>query len=86
MSDRSYILDRNYHSGGIILKSGLMTGKNRFRFHFFYGLGYYIRYYNEVIYEEMLWHHVIPDTYPVRSNYWKHNVSIHVGIELGFRF
>ena len=87
MVDNNYyqLLDRTYNGGGLILRSGLKIDKNQFRFNFFYGLGYYLRYYDEEIHAAFgLGAQQISD--PIKSNYWQDRLSVHLGIELGYRF
>lgn len=80
-------LSRQYNSGGIVLRSGLKVDKDHFRFNFFYGMGYYLRYYHEVITAEHAWAGgLFPTDYPIVSDYWKDGLSLHVGFEIGYRF
>ena len=80
-------LSRQYNSGGIVLRSGLKVDKDHFRFNFFYGVGYYLRYYDEEITREYGWGwHTHNSSYPITSEYWKGRVTLHVGFELGYRF
>lgn len=83
--DEYQTLSRNYNSGGMALQSGLIADKGHFRFNFYYGLGYHLRYYNQNILEKRYWNTPIPDNYPIKSNYWKDGISVHLGIRLGFR-
>jgi hypothetical protein len=87
MGGASQTLDRNYNAVGLVLRSGLRIDKNHFRFNFFYGLGYYLRYYKEEIDAITQWGSgTRPLDYPIKSDYWKNRFSLHLGIELGFRF
>ncbi len=80
-------LSREYNSGGIVLRSGLKYDKKHFRFNFFYGLGYYLRYYHEIITAKHAWAGgLFPADYPIVSDYWKDGLSLHVGFEIGYRF
>ncbi len=80
-------LSRQYKGGGIVFRSGLKVDKDHFRFNFFYGIGYYLRHYNEEITGEFAWARgLIPGNYPVKSEYWKDGLSLHVGFEVGYRF
>jgi hypothetical protein len=81
-------LSRQYKAGGVIFRSGIKLDKDHFRFNFFYGIGYHLRYYKEVITREYAWGAggLIPHDYPITSNYWKDRVLIHVGFEVGYRF
>lgn len=80
-------LSREYDGGGIVLRSGLKVDKNHFRFNFFYGLGYYVRYYHEQINWARAWAGgTDPSNFPVISEYWKDGLTMHVGFEIGYRF
>lgn len=80
-------LSRQYNSGGIVLRPGLKVDKNHFRFNFFCGIGYYLRYYDEVVTAQYSWLAGRNNRdYPVTNKYWKDGVSLHLGIELGYRF
>jgi hypothetical protein len=88
MVDNNYYqhLDRTYNGGGLILRSGLRIDKNQFRYSFFYGLGYYLRYYEEEIDAIFRRAGVQQISGPIKSNYWQDRLSLHLGIELGYRF
>jgi len=79
-------LSRQYNSGEIILRSGILVDENRFRFNFYYGLGYYLKYYHEEITEKWMHMYPIPGYYPIETDFRKSGISLHVGIELGYRF
>jgi hypothetical protein len=81
-------LSRQYNSGGLIVRSGIKIDKDHLRLNFFYGAGYYLRYYNEEIINEY-WglSGNSPETFsPGTSCYWKDRVTFHVGFEIGYRF
>ena len=80
-------LSRQYNAGGVVFRSGIKVDKRHFRFNFFYGAGYCLRYYEEEITEEYGWFMYTPSgNYPITSEYWKGRVTLHVGFELGYRF
>jgi hypothetical protein len=83
--DKYNKLNREYNSGGLILKFGLKFDRKRLRINIFNGIGYNIRKYNEQILEQIQWHSSIPSYHPTESNYWKNNLSFHLGLEIGFR-
>ena len=81
-------LSRHYEGGGIILRCGIKVDKDNFRFNFFWGTGYYARYYHEQIKAQYAWaaQGLIPGDYPIVSNYWKDGLTLHLGFEIGTRF
>ena len=81
-------LSRQYEGGGAILRCGIKVDKNNFRFNFFWGTGYYVRYYHEVIKAQYAWAAggLMQGDYPIISNYWKDGLTLHLGFEIGARF
>ena len=74
--DEFETLDRKYYASGFILRSGVRSDKAKFRFNFFYGLGFNIRYYEEDV----------KSKYDAEPTYWKAKLSLQVGFEIGPRF
>lgn len=83
--DEYQLLDRDYHSFGLALQTGLRMDNGNFRFNYYFGVGYHMRYYNEKIKEMRYWNTLIPGDYPIDTNYWKDGVSLYLGIRIGFR-
>ena len=80
--------NRSYHSFGGISTVGLIFNLSRIRFKMYGGTGLHYRYYHEIRYEEWIEsyssnHRDVENKY---RNYERLIPSLHLGVEVGFRF